>query len=309
MCLIIASPNGKRISREILEDAERTNSHGGGLAWFDQANKTIQFRKGLELKDVESLFETDVKDQPWVVHFRINTVGGVCDELTHPFTIDKDASVASSGNASSVFFQNGTFNEWKQYLMNASARSGIKIPPLPWSDSRAIAFCLGVYGKHLLSLLDNSSRFLVFDADEDDDNRMMLWGKWEDHDEFKFSNSGNIAFRRRTYDNWQNSHSSNQSRGSGSTNPSQAATAANNGSGTNDASRNSSSSNSSSNSSSSADSPTAETRGTTGSQSTVRSSRNTKGYVPKNGYNAWTSFTETGLEITGDNETSVPLTA
>lgn len=192
MCLIIASPSGKGISEEILKDAARQNAHGAGIAWLDKGK--IQFRKALTVEQVKELLEKEAVGKPWVVHFRIATVGGSIPELTHPFTIDEEASVAPSGEADAVLFQNGTFGNWKDYLLQAAASSGTPIPAPPWSDTRAIAFLCHVYGKHILSLLENTSRFLIFDATESIKRRMMLWGTWEDHDGFKFSNRGNCAF-------------------------------------------------------------------------------------------------------------------
>lgn len=197
MCLIIASPLGKPISEEILRDAARHNSNGCGLAWLDLENKKIQYRKALNVDELIKLLNEDALGKIWVAHFRIATVGGPIPELTHPFTIDEHASIAPSGEADAVLFQNGTFHSWKDSLLQAAAASGTPVPEQPWSDTRAVAFICHVYGKHVLSLIDNTSRFLVFDATENSKKRMMLWGSWEDHDGFKFSNRGNCAFNSR----------------------------------------------------------------------------------------------------------------
>lgn len=192
MCLIIASPTGKRISNKILEEAANTNSNGAGIAWSDKGQ--IFFKKGLDVKDVQEILDKEIGTKPWVAHFRIATIGGPIPELTHPFTIDEAASIAFEGQADSVLFQNGTFSQWKEHLLQACASRGCKVPESPWSDTRAIAFLCNIYGKHILSLLDNSSRFLVFDAKDTTDRRIMLWGEWHDFEEFKFSNRGTSAF-------------------------------------------------------------------------------------------------------------------
>lgn len=206
MCLCIASPTGKRISKGILTDAARTNSDGGGLAWLDEDKKKIVWRKDLSPDEVHDLLGKEVKDRPWVAHFRIATSGGKLPELTHPFSIDKMASTDKGGEHDSVLFQNGTMSGWKDMLLQAAASSGTELPPAPWSDTRAIAFLCHVYGKHILSLLDNHSRFLVFEAKEVRTRRMMLWGEWHEQDGFKFSNKGASCF---TYQNGKGSGSSN----------------------------------------------------------------------------------------------------
>lgn len=192
MCLIIASSSGKRISKKILEEAANSNRDGGGIAWL--AGSKVRFRKGLEMEEIDELLDKDAKGCPWVVHFRIASIGPAIPELTHPFTIDDAASTEGSGEADSVLFQNGTFTQWREYLLQAVASSGVPLPGAKWSDTRALAFCCGVYGKHFLSLIDNYSRFLVFDATEPADRRMQLWGDWHTTDGFQFSQRSTSAF-------------------------------------------------------------------------------------------------------------------
>lgn len=192
MCLIIASSSGKRVSKKILEEAARSNRDGGGLAWL--SDNKIHFRKGIDFEEVDKILDAEAKDCPWVCHFRIATIGAAIPELTHPFSIDEIASTESAGEAKSVLFQNGTFHTWKEYLLQAVASSGVPLPGAKWSDSRALAFCCGVYGKHFLSLIDNHSRFLVFDATEPPERRMQLWGEWHTVDGFQFSTRSTSAF-------------------------------------------------------------------------------------------------------------------
>lgn len=209
MCLIIASPTGKRISDKILEEAARSNGDGAGLAWL-QGGGIVRFKKGLTVEDVKKLLDGEAKGKAWVAHFRIATHGGVRPELTHPFTIDAEASVALEGEAPSVLFHNGTFQEWKQYLLQAAATSGTPLPEAPWSDSRALAFCCGVFGKHFLSIIDNQSRFLVFDAAAEEADRMMCWGNWYNFEVFKFSNQGTSAFYSSSYGGGSNANFPNR---------------------------------------------------------------------------------------------------
>lgn len=289
MCLVIASPSGKGISKEILQDAAGTNRDGAGLAWLD--NGKIQFRKGLTVDELQVLLENEAKDKVWVSHFRIATVGGVTPKLTHPFTIDERASIELSGEADSVLFQNGTFNTWKEYLLQASAAGKLKIPEPPWSDTRAVAFLCHVYGKHLLSLLDNHSRFLVFDAKEPKEKRIMLWGSWEDHDGFKFSNKGSCAFHvSKTY---------SPGRGGGSENPTKAAQA-------NDADAAESEMDEGTAADRVAEMVAAQTDSPSQSKVSLVPSREKKAptFRQRRSHNVWRQFTQAGLLIKGDNEPS-----
>lgn len=221
MCLVIASPSGKRISDEILEDAARGNRDGAGIAWLEEGQ--IHYRKGLTVEELKTVLDEHAVGNPWVAHFRIATIGGVKPELTHPFVIDEHASIGLEGVADAVLFQNGTFGNWKDFLLQASASSKVRVPEPPWSDTRAVAFLCHVYGKHILSLLDNHSRFLILDAKEPITRRIMLWGTWEDHDGFKFSNRNSCAFH---------THSRAAAAGGGQTHPTTTEAASESGSAT-----------------------------------------------------------------------------
>lgn len=196
MCLIIASPLGKRIPDGILEDAERSNKDGAGVGWYDQKAKVVRWVKDLTVDEVKKVIDEEVKGAPYAVHFRIATHGGTCPELTHPFSIDQRASIEAKGEAESILFHNGVVSNWKEILFSAVTSSAGKIPAEPWSDTRGVAWALSVYGKHLLSVIDSPSRFLVLDAAAKPEERMMIWGTWYDHDDFKFSNQGTRAFTR-----------------------------------------------------------------------------------------------------------------
>lgn len=285
MCLIIASPSGKRISDKILDEAASTNRDGAGIAWSEPKEKKIHFRKGLTTSQVKEILDGEAKGKAWVIHFRIATVGGVSSELTHPFTVDQFASTENEGIADSVLFQNGTFSNWREYLLQAVAHSGTPIPQPPWSDSRAIAFCLGVYGKHLLSLLDNTSRFLVFDANEPTATRMMLWGDWHDYEDFKFSNRGTSAFHTSS----THFQSNRSNHGGGSAHPPKHGVASG---GTESASTDS------------ATTLTSSEPSPTSSGQPVTSPRTgpVRTYKTKPGYDAWRSFSQSGVYIRADNE-------
>lgn len=199
MCIIIASPNGAPISAVLLADAASSNRDGGGCAWLQ--DDKIEYRKGLDAKGIAAVLKKDMpKNAAHIVHFRIATVGGVREELTHPFPIGPDACLDINGNCDKVLFHNGQFGDWKKLVIDAACASRVNIPPGPWSDSRGMAFLCAVMGKHVIGLLDSSSRYVVFDATEKADRRMFLWGAWPEKDGLRFSHQGSCAFREPTKD-------------------------------------------------------------------------------------------------------------
>lgn len=185
---------GTRIEDDILDDAAATNSHGAGVAWFDTATTMIKWKKGLDREEVKAVLNGLPPKTPHVIHFRIATVGGVSDDLTHPFSIDERASVDVEGEANAVLFHNGGVSNWKELLFHAYIRSGMKVPEPPWSDTRAMAILCHVHGPNILSLIESGSRFLVFDAKADISRRMLKWGMWNDYKTFCFSNRSSKAF-------------------------------------------------------------------------------------------------------------------
>lgn len=198
MCLIIASPNGRKPSFEVFEDAARTNAHGIGFAWKDKDK--ILFKKGLSLDEVKTLLE-DAKEQ-WVAHFRIATVGGQTAELTHPFIISNDSPLNLEGEADALLFQNGTFGNWDVELLRACAAKGLRLPDGDWSDTRATAVLVSIYGKNILRFIGSHSRYLVFTNGDKKhaDRQQIMWqtGSWDKHDDtgLFFSNKGSCIFHK-----------------------------------------------------------------------------------------------------------------
>jgi len=132
MCVIIACRD-KFPDLETLEQAEEHNKDGGGVAWVED-NK-VKFLKGLNSATINRMIKKEKLTLPCIIHFRICTVGGVCDELTHPFPINKTASTKINGKVDSVLFHNGSYNNWDELLLKTVTNQGLKIPKGKWSDS------------------------------------------------------------------------------------------------------------------------------------------------------------------------------
>lgn len=189
MCVIMASIPGKRIPEDWLRAGYESNSHGAGLAYRHKGQ--VHFKKGMfDIEEFLEAYREIPEGAPHVTHFRINSVGGICAELTHPFPLTDDASLATEGvTKGAVLFHNGHLHSWKARLEEMAQRSGgtIKIPVGPWSDTRAMAYLAARLGPGVLGFFDEKLVYLSpdrFDIYSGDHN------KWTLRDQIHLSNTG-----------------------------------------------------------------------------------------------------------------------
>lgn len=189
MCVIMASTIGKRIPEDWLKAGYDANSHGAGLAWRGHKN-VIHWKKGLDLEEFLEEYRKIPEGTKHVAHFRIASCGGVLKELTHPFPLGDESSLALEGTTKGgVLFHNGHLHSWKSKLEEMAARSGgtIKIPVGPWSDTRAMAYITHKLGLGMLGFFDEKLVYLSpdrFDIYSSDVN------KWVLRDQIHCSNTG-----------------------------------------------------------------------------------------------------------------------
>lgn len=157
MCVILATEKNHKPKLATLQAAERANSHGGGIAWIH--GDRVHWQKGLTSAEVHAI--TQRERGPFVIHFRIASVGAISPELCHPFPVSGNASVALTGRAHTLLFQNGTWPEWEHSMLAASDRLGAEIPAGPFSDARAAAWMVAQFGKSAFRLM--GGKFLTFD--------------------------------------------------------------------------------------------------------------------------------------------------
>lgn len=141
MCVIAIVENGAhRPNERQIRQMWASNPFGAGAAWRNEDK--LSFKKGLDLEQIIALVPQ--LPAPFVIHFRVPSVGGSKPILTHPFVLDKDATPMMEGELPDkwVLFHNGTWREWASYSKEWLAKAGgaIKQPLGPWSDSRAMAF-------------------------------------------------------------------------------------------------------------------------------------------------------------------------
>jgi len=141
MCVIAVS-NQKLIPLKTLEACEAYNSHGGGCAWIQDGQ--VHYHKGIKAKRIFDILQD--APLPHVVHFRWKTVGGITDELCHPFVVRTAVPKFTKGKTScEVLFHNGTIDDIELYAHLAGAKVYKN-----WTDSKAIAKVVSLRGHRIL---------------------------------------------------------------------------------------------------------------------------------------------------------------
>ena len=103
MCVIIAKPKGvDPLNKEYFENAWNHNSHGGGVCWKTPEGEVMMQKGFMDKKEfLDKLDEINQKDNSFIAHFRIKSVGEVKPENTHPFVMDH-VTFAHNGTISSL---------------------------------------------------------------------------------------------------------------------------------------------------------------------------------------------------------------
>lgn len=152
MCVVIIAED-KKPTRALLDAAGRANGHGIGVGWTEKRGM-VCWRKGITQKELYTL--VDEVRLPFVVHFRIASVGGISHELTHPFPIVAEANALHGRlKGGALLFHNGHWSPWKETLLCSLTSDGVSsLPPGVWSDSRAMALLAHRHGESILSLIE-----------------------------------------------------------------------------------------------------------------------------------------------------------
>jgi hypothetical protein len=177
MCVILVCPPQVRPDLGILQQCWKANPHGAGIAWREPGR--VRWFKTNKVRDVFHM--ANAVPGEIVLHFRIASVGRVCNELRHPFPVSRRAGLASSGTARAVLFQNGTWPEWESGLEFAASQ-GYEVPKGEMSDARAAAFLCSIYGHKFLRKC-GLSRWVFFGA-----KSTTLYGSWHRYEGISFSN-------------------------------------------------------------------------------------------------------------------------
>lgn len=176
MCVIaICEQDKTRPTEDVLEAMWDSNNDGAGIAW--QERKGVKYKKGLSFEEVRDLALT--VPAPFVVHFRISSVGPTISKLTHPFPVTADVSLDLSGTVEKVLFHNGTWSEWQKEGRQAVFNAGAKLPFGRWSDTRMMALLAHHYGDGVLDLIGEKVVTLGSGGPKDIQLYGRGWSLWQ----------------------------------------------------------------------------------------------------------------------------------
>lgn len=134
ICVIFVADTDRPTSEE-LEQANKVNGDGIGVAWHDKEKGYVRWTKGLDLKTVQEM-AADLP-LPYAIHFRLASIGPKVPGLTHPFPVEYKVRLDLMGRTSrGVIMHNGSWFAWDKAVPVGIIKKGV------WSDSRAIAWRL-----------------------------------------------------------------------------------------------------------------------------------------------------------------------
>jgi hypothetical protein len=162
MCVLYGCVN-RFPTLETLKANQRANNDGGGVAWIDKGR--VRWIKGIA--DANDLYRYACQlPFPFLIHQRMTSAGSAVPELTHPFPIDKGASLSLRGSAGAVLAHNGTMFGWHEAL-TALERKKDKYGPLPegpWSDTRLLAYLMAWDFRKAVNTLGRGEKLAILDA-------------------------------------------------------------------------------------------------------------------------------------------------
>ncbi|MCD6125284.1 hypothetical protein J7J62_08970 [bacterium] len=182
MC-IIAYCKTRKLNYSELTNCWCSNSDGAGIAW--QGNGLVYFKKGfMELNEFKEFYDK-FDNLPHAVHFRTQTSGGICQELTHPFKLDFDNPLQGK-TKQGVLFHNGVISNWQSKLDLIAyycIRKNRKFPIGKMSDSRVMAILVKILGIGYLESIGAYDRFLIMRP-----TVVVMLGDWIKENGVYFSN-------------------------------------------------------------------------------------------------------------------------
>src|SRR5262245_36381632 len=166
MCVIAICKTRHLTSLEI-EVMNAANPHGIGVAWARKKRGVVEWAKNLSVAQATRLLPT--LRLPYIVHFRLASVGGISPELCHPFPMQKVPDVALRGRTKrGVLFHNGTWGKWLtgfDVVKEIGAVNG-DATPAGWSDSRVMAALAAKYDPRAVAeIVGDTQRLAVLRPD------------------------------------------------------------------------------------------------------------------------------------------------
>jgi predicted glutamine amidotransferase len=212
MCIIAVKPKGVAVpTKEILKNMFDANPDGAGVAY--NLNGKLYIVKGLmNFEDFYKVCQRISSGSSAIYHTRIQTSGGICKELTHPFLLDDDIQ-----NQRKLFFKttngeavahNGVFSEFGQKELNSDTTQFIStyLFPLKKLKDASVGSILDDDIEEIINKLCGfSNKVAIIDQDG---NLKRYGGSWildngiyYSNDTYKNSYSFEHLFKRPSFNN------------------------------------------------------------------------------------------------------------
>jgi hypothetical protein len=197
MCVIMLASN-TRPTEDMVKRGWDSNKDGAGIAWREK-NQVVWEKGIMEIDRVKELCAS--VPLPYVVHFRVASIGGVKPSLTHPFTVGPDVDLALKGRTEgAVLFHNGHWGDWHSKALDAAIHSNSRVPEgSDWSDSRAMAWLIHIYGPGIMELLHSQKGVLMYPKKFN----IFTGNGWDKINDVWCSNDYFWAGRRPVHNNYQ----------------------------------------------------------------------------------------------------------
>jgi len=196
---IIAYCKTRKLDNNELINCWYSNSHGAGIAWQDKGY--VYFKKGFMKMNEFKTFYDKFDIIPHAIHFRTQTSGGICKELTHPFILDFKNPIEGR-TKQGVLFHNGVITNWRDKLDLIAyycIRKNKKFPVGKMSDSRVMAILTKILGMGYLESIAAYDRFLIMRP-----TVITMLGDWIEESGIYFSNLDyedyNVVYGTSDYD-------------------------------------------------------------------------------------------------------------
>lgn len=174
MCIIIAAPEGKKISQETFELCADANPHGCGYSFIN--NSKIVIKKGLFTpQKLYSMYEKDYNDKrKFLIHFRYISIGTKSIVNCHPFNISNKYALTHNGTMHHV----ETHKKFSDSLMFSKL---VEKLPNKWENNNSIMELLDEYVRSSkICILTNYNKFIFIGNEK----------SWVNDDGVMYSNCG-----------------------------------------------------------------------------------------------------------------------
>lgn len=163
MCVIMIATD-TRPTDEMVEKAFDTNDDMSGIAY--RKDGLVHWKKGIDNVEEMKAHARNLP-LPYILHFRIASIGKICTELAHPFPVQKDVPLWPEGETGGyVLFHNGSWHRWEDACLElATHHQEIEeVPEGEWSDTRAMAWMVAWKGKNVLNFI--KEKCVLFSPDD-----------------------------------------------------------------------------------------------------------------------------------------------